>query len=160
MPRILGSSALFIGKIEARAHCRSTEIKERVVSAVLALIPESFREDQAVSVTRTEGQAGDLILVVEMLVEKQKICAQILDYLFDQLSSSNRIWIVNSLEERLDERCTLFLRIDKQAAFLGRIEIATGPDVISLHIHIRDYPRCERENAREMIEKHLLAGEK
>ncbi|TFF93719.1 hypothetical protein EU546_05850, partial [Candidatus Thorarchaeota archaeon] len=81
------------------------------------------------------------------------------DYLFDQLSRADRLWIVNSLEERLDEQCTLFLRIDKQAAYLGRIKIATGPDVISLRIHFRDYPRCEREQARDFIEKRLLEGE-
>jgi hypothetical protein len=155
----LGSSALFIGKIQVRAHSRGTEIVERVVSAVCNLLPESMREEQHVSITKTEGQAGDSILVIEMLVKKRKACTRILDHLFHHFSRADRFWIANSLEDRLDEQCTLFLRIDKQAAYLGRIEIATGPDVISLRIHFRNYPRCEREQAKAFIEKRLLEEE-
>ncbi|TFF86440.1 hypothetical protein EU519_01350, partial [Candidatus Thorarchaeota archaeon] len=64
MPRALGSSTLFIGRIEVRAHSRATEIEERVVSAALNLFPENMREEQQVSITKTEGLAGDLILVI------------------------------------------------------------------------------------------------
>lgn len=155
----MGSSDLFVGKIEARAYSRATEIEERVVSAVLNLIPESLRNDQPVLITKTEGQSGDRILVVELIEERRKMCGLILDHLFSRFSDSDRLWIMSSIEQRLDDQCTLFLRIDKQAAYLGRIESASGPDVISVQIHLRDYPRCERARAKEFIEERLLVGE-
>lgn len=150
---------MFVGRIEARAYSRSTEIEERVVSAVLNLFPEKLRDEIPITATRTEGQSGDSILVIESLVDKKKTCEEILDHIMKEFSSASRQEVLHTLEQRLDDDCTLFLRIDKQGAYLGRIETPSGPDVVSLRVHLRDYPRCEREKAIEMLERLLQREE-
>jgi RNA binding exosome subunit len=62
------------------------------------------------------------------------------------------------LTRRIDRNCLFFIRIDKQAAFLDNIVLAKGPDVISAHIHIRQYPKCRLEDAMTMLEDRLGAA--
>jgi RNA binding exosome subunit len=150
---------LFVGRIEARAYSRATELKERVITAVRNTLPLHVRDEMPLTVKRTEGQSGDSIFVVEATIEKRKPCEEVFRYIINKLSSADRSALVSTLEQRLDEQCTLFLRIDKQASFLGRLELPHGPDVISIRIHIRDYPRCVREEALKTIQGWLLSAE-
>lgn len=146
---------MFVGKIEARAYSRSTEVEDRVIAAVLNLFPEDLREEVPIVATRTEGQSGDTILVIAAVIEKRVACERMLKELARRLPTDSRQLILDTLDQRLDEDCTLFLRIDKQAAYLGRIETPSGPDVISLRVHLRDYPKCNRDEAIQMLEEIL-----
>ena len=146
---------MFVGKIEARAYSRSTEVEDRVIAAVLNLFPEDLREELPVVVTRTEGQSGDTILVIAAVIEKRVACERMLRELAGRLPTDSRQLILDTLDQRLDEDCTLFLRIDKQTAYLGRVETPSGPDVISLRVHLRDYPKCNRDEAIQMLEEIL-----
>lgn len=150
-----------MGRIEARAYCRATEIAERVRSAILFLFPEEIRSTLKTASTQAEGHVGDRIAVITSSLERRRACEQVLTYIFAALTDAERQIVETSLESRLDDQCTLFLRIDKQAAFLGRLQLTTEPDVILLKIHFRDYPKCLREEAANtIIEKLREAGER
>lgn len=146
---------MFVGKIEAQAYCRATEVLDRVRSAVLNLFPEDIRPDVKTATSQAEGHSGTRIVVIVSSLEKRNLCDRFLSHLFESFSDSERQIIENSLDSRLDDQCTLFLRIDKQAAFLEQLELTTEPDVILLRIHLRDYPRCQRNEARAMIVERL-----
>ena len=147
---------MFVGRIEARAYSRATELRERVIAAVRNILPQHMREETPLTVKRTEGQSGDSILVIETAVENKKSCEEVIHYIVDGLSPADRSALVSTLDQRLDDQCTLFLRIDKQASFLGRLELPRGPDVVSIRVHLRDYPRCVREDALKTIQDWLL----
>ena len=150
---------MFVGRIEARAYCRATEVVERVRTAILNLFPEDSRPSVKTISSQAEGHVGDRIVVITASLERKKACEQTLTHIFESLTDAERQIIETSLEDRLDSQCTLFLRIDKQAAFLGRIELTTEPDVILLRIHLREYPKCQQTEARsEIIERLRSAG--
>ncbi|UCH03398.1 MAG: hypothetical protein JSW05_07300 [Candidatus Thorarchaeota archaeon] len=134
---------MFIDRIEARAHSRATEIIERVQTAVLNLFPESIQESVQVTVERTEGHRQTRIVVISAVLEDKAACDDTLSFIAEAFSESDRRAIIKSLSLRLDDQCILFLRIDKQESFLGGIQLAKGPDVISVKMHLKQYPRCK-----------------
>ncbi|MBD3160158.1 MAG: hypothetical protein GF309_15380 [Candidatus Lokiarchaeota archaeon] len=145
----------FIQRIEFRAHAQATEVVERVQNAVLHLFPEDIREDIELDSVLTEGHNENRIVVISTTVKKKRVCNSILDYIFSNLSLEDKLYLESTLDARVDESCTLFLRFDKQAAYLDNIKIAAGPDLISVSVHLLQYPRCVREDAKEMILSRL-----
>ncbi|MBN2229815.1 MAG: hypothetical protein JW779_09505 [Candidatus Thorarchaeota archaeon] len=149
----------FITRIEARAYARATEILERVTSSVLALFPEDVKSRVKLSTINAEGLVGDMISIITAVFENKDSCVAVFDYIFSQLDKMSRRALQISLELRVDEHCVLFLRFDKQAAFLGKIRLIDEPDVISVRFHFMEYPRCERNDAILFIEERLqIAG--
>ena len=141
----------FIDIIEARAYSRATEVVARVQQAVLTLFPDDVRNRIRHQTTKTEGHNQNPITVLSALLKGNNACEHTLSHLLRALSSEEAKAILESLDQRLDETCTLFLRIDKQEAYLGRVKLATGPDVISIQYHIRNYPRCTPDDVRQFI---------
>jgi RNA binding exosome subunit len=148
----------FVAKIEARAYSRATEVPERVVTAILNLYPEKFRELVGFASTKVEGHSGNEILIIESLLEDRMGCEATLDYILGRFEERDRRLLGNSLLQRIDRNCLFFVRIDKQAAFLDAIALAKGPDVISIQVHIRQYPRCKQEDVKTMLEDRLRAA--
>jgi len=77
------------------------------------------------------------------------------DYLVESLDSRAKRAILRTIDLRLDEQCTFFLRIDKQESYLGNLSLANGPDVISVQIHFQQYPRCVPENVSKYLGDRL-----
>ncbi len=150
---------MFVAKIEARAYSRSTELPERIEVAILNLIPEEFRKDVELRIDNVEGHSGDDIQIIVVHLRDKHGCEATLDHIFRGFDDRDRMRVKNSLLRRLNVNCLFFLRIDKQAAFLGRIALADGPDVISVRIDIKQYPKCRQEDAKIMLENRLqVAG--
>ncbi|MFX1368018.1 MAG: RNA-binding domain-containing protein [Promethearchaeota archaeon] len=140
-----------IGRIEARAHSRATEVLERVEAAITNLFPLSVRENLKISQTKVEGHAHIQMSIVAAVLTSENACQATLDYLVDSMSPKDKKSILRTIDLRIDEDCTFFLRIDKQEAFLERIQLATGPDVISVQVHFQHRPRCSPEDALEYL---------
>ena len=151
----------FISKIEARAYARATEILERVETAVLNLFPELMRPLISMKISSAEGQSGDVISIVSSELEGKENCQTTFDFVLSEMKRESQRALRRSIDLRLDNDCVLFLRIDKQAAYLGEVELTDKSDVISVRFHFRDYPRCKRNDATQIIENQLqIAGER
>ncbi len=112
-----------------------------------------------ISSATTEGYNQIPIVVIVATIE-DKVSSEIaVDYLLRALSPNDKEILINTIKQRLDERCVLFIRLDKQAAYLGHLQLATEPDVISIQVHIRQYPRCNQEKAITFIEERLVSAE-
>ena len=146
----------FISKIEARAYARATELLERVETAVSNVFPEDIRVSVSLEVEKVEGQAGDSILIVKGLLENRASCEKVIDFILREIDINGRRALNRSIDLRLDDDSVFFLRLDKQAAFLGKLEITDRADIISVRVHFRDYPRCKKEEAKQMIESLIL----
>jgi len=157
-PSSEGAAMPFVNRIEARAYSRVTEVQERVTSSVQSLFPENLRQKLVISMSKAEGQVGDTIQVITAILEGQENCEPVIDYVFEQMDSQSRRAIERSLDVRLDEDCIFFLRIDKQAAFLGSMKIAGESDLISTRFHFKHYPRCKRKEVMLLIESRLRSA--
>ncbi|MEF8799728.1 MAG: RNA-binding protein [Halolamina sp.] len=132
--------------IDLRTFCYATEDEKRVEQALRRFLPEDFHIERATN----EGHHGDRIVVLSARVEK----ADNVRYVLQQLSDLPDIErIIGELDERVDENCSFFLRLDKQRAFKGDVEQGQG---ITLRAKVEAYPAKQPaavENAREALEQ-------
>ena len=134
--------------IDLRTFCYATEDEKRVEEALRHFLPEEFELNR---VTNT-GHHGDRIVVLSARVESADGMRVVLDQLA-ALDSIDRV--LAELDERVDDNCSFFLRLDKQAAFNGLVRLGEG---ITLRAKVEAYPAKHEKavaNAREAIE---LAG--
>ena len=117
--------------LHARALCHATEVLDRVKQAVLNTVGEVELETK-----RTAGHHGNEIVVVEAHITD----ARAMRHLFESLPKNDREQLSNTLAERLDDSCNLFLRVDKQSAYDGRIVLANSGDVILIRLKVNAYP--------------------
>jgi RNA-binding protein len=130
--------------IDLRAFCYDTEDDQRVESALRTFLPEEFEVTRA----KSEGHHGDRILVLSARVETADEMRHVLDKL-RELPDIERVR--DELEQRVDDNCSFFVSLDKQAAYRGRVELGQG---ITLRAKVEAYPAKKDaavENAREAL---------
>jgi hypothetical protein len=137
--------------VDLRAFCYATEDEQRVERALRTFLPEEYPIDRAV----TEGHHGDRIVVLSTRLENADDVRHVLGRL-TELDEVDRV--IDELDERIDDNTSLFLRLDKQAAFGGAVKLGTG---ITLRAKVEAYPAKHAaavENAREAFETLREAG--
>ncbi|SEH64748.1 hypothetical protein SAMN05192561_1205 [Halopenitus malekzadehii] len=137
--------------VELRTFCYATEDEKRVTAALETFLPE----DAAIDRVENVGHHGDRIVVLSARVETADEMRHVLDRLAD-LEAIDRV--IDELGERVDENCSLFLRLDKQAAFRDDVRLGDG---ITLRGKVEAYPAKREaavENARELLERHRDDG--
>jgi len=137
-------AALPIHYVDLRAFCYATEDEPRVEAALRTYLPE----DVPIEREEGEGHHGDRILVLSARVENADDVRHVLDRV-RELADLDAV--VAGLDERVDENCSFFLKLDKQAAFRGEIERGDG---IMLRAKVEAYPAKKPaavENARAAL---------
>ncbi|UPW00294.1 RNA-binding protein [Halorussus gelatinilyticus] len=128
--------------IDLRAFCYATEDDKRVEQALRTYLPEEFEIERATS----EGHHGDRILVLSARVENADEMRHVLSKVAQLPDAED---LLDELDERVDDNCSLFLRLDKQAAYRGEAELGEG---ITFRAKVEAYPAEKEaavENARE-----------
>ena len=140
-----------IERIIIAAVVYSTENKEKVGEAMATLFPFEFE----IMVSEATGHYGNPLLYLEVEINKKRQIKEFWNNLMDLLGDQKKI-LLNMLEEKIDDQGVLHIRIDKQKAYLGKVELTEGGDAIVVETKIVTYPaRRERiiEAARQLIEK-------
>mgnify|MGYP006304385751 FL=1 len=133
--------------IDLRTFCYATEDEKRVEEAIRAFLPEEFALDRM----ENTGHHGDRIVVLSARVETADAMRHVLDRLAE-LDTIDRV--LDELDERVDDNCSFFMRLDKQAAFQDEIRLGDG---ITLRAKVEAYPAKHEaavENAREALAKN------
>lgn len=129
--------------IDLRAFCYATEDEARVEQALRTFLPEEFDIERV----ENEGFHGDRIVVLSARVEN----ADDVRHILDRVAELDLDDVRTELTERIDENCSLFLRLDKQAAYSGSIERGEG---LELRAKVEAYPAKKEaavENAAEEL---------
>ncbi|MFC7068902.1 RNA-binding protein [Halobaculum lipolyticum] len=132
--------------VDLRAFCYATEDEKRVADALGTFLPDEFEVDRVVNT----GHHGDRIVVFSARVERADDVRHVLSRL-SALAEWDRV--LAELDERVDDNNSLFLRLDKQAAFKGDVELGPG---ITFRAKVEAYPAKREkavENARETFEE-------
>jgi RNA binding exosome subunit len=132
--------------VDLRAFCYATEDDRRVEAALRRFLPEEFPVERS----ETEGHYGDRIVVMEARVENADEVRHVLDAVGD-LPAEDLRRVRKELDDRVDENTSLFLRLDKQAAFDGDVDLGQG---LTLRAKVEAYPAKKAqavENAREAL---------
>jgi len=135
-PKTLWSSSTAT-RVELSCSAHATEDEGKVLTALLNIIPESLREQyaSAVETTRTMGYHGNPITIYRLVVEGPD-ANEIFKHIALSLGEEDRKYIESTLSSRL-ERCRLYIRVSKQWAYLRRLKVYEGDDVIRIVFTLR-----------------------
>ena len=129
-----------IHNIVFRAIARATESEDRVKTAL-----SLFLFDNGTKATLTEGHFGNPITILEGK-DRGKDCARFMELVKSNLSEHELETLKEERCERIDDECCFHIRFDKQAAFEGKVKIATTSDAIVAKIKLKAFP-AKREKA-------------
>ncbi len=129
-----------------RTFCHATEDPSKVKQALEFVLPGGELTEN-----RTTGHYRNPIIVFETKTEKKSDAVEFWKRIVESVPSER---MVHDLETLIDENCILHARLDKQKAYLGKIEMVKHEDVISVSSKIESYPRRREiaiKNAREFF---------
>ena len=130
--------------VDLREFSYATEDQKRVEEALRSLLPDDAELDRVENV----GHHGDRIVVFSARIDVADGMRHVLDRL-SELDDIDRV--IDELDQRVDDNCALFLRLDKQAAFRGEVRLGSG---ITVRAKVEAYPAKQAtavENARETL---------
>lgn len=138
------SSKFPIAYIDVRTSAHATEDTDKVLKAIHNTLPQEHVETITINKTSLTGHHGNPITLFEARI-KDKNTAQ---KTFEKLSSNLTIMdkeILNSEIQKHLEKGNLYLRLDKQAAYMDEFKLCQT-DPIHLRIHFK------KQSPEEVVE--------
>lgn len=126
--------------IDLRTFCYATEDEKRVIEAIRAFLPDEFSLERM----ETKGHHGDRIVILSARVEKADDVRVVLDKL---ATLENIDQVRTEIDQRVDDNCSFFIHLDKQAAFNGIAKLGEG---LSLRGKVEAYP-AKKAKAVEIV---------
>ncbi len=140
-----------IERILVSAMVHSTEDREKVAMAIATLFPFEFE----ISSTKAKGHFGNPIEYLEVEITGKREIKEFWNSLMSVLGDQRSV-LLNTIENRVDDQGFLYVRVDKQKAYLGEVELTEGGDSIVVRAKLVTYPaRREKivEFAKVVIER-------
>ncbi len=117
--------------IRIETFCYATEKEDLVTETFGDLIgTNEFQKDIV------ESEHGNTMIVLQYMMTKQKE----MDALFTRLGTNLLEQYLSDLDDRIDEDCVFYTRLDKQKAVCGEYAVAHHGDVISITGKIASNP--------------------
>jgi len=135
-----------IHNLSYRVFVYGTESEEKVREAIHNLLSKAHPEKEI-----TEGYSNNQVLILHGKINKKNEIKVLLEKL-QNLSPNDKKKIKKELHDRMDSRGNLFLRFDKQRAYLGDLKLVEHGDAIHLKLKIASYP-AKKEEAIKVARK-------
>ncbi len=134
--------------MRVQTFCYATERKELLEETMEILLGDAdeYSEDESV------GEHGNTMTILEARFTKQRQYRR----LFTELGKSVRDWIVEDIDNRIDEDCVFYIRLDKQKAVQGEYVPAHHGDVIAITGKVQAHP-ARKEVATRVVKEFLAA---
>lgn len=121
-------------RLDVQAAVQATEDADKVRIAIEHIFPQSIRENLHFKTTKLRGHYHNPILRIETQLTQKALVRETLSAIGQQLPSEDRDQIAHTFPSRVNKKGHLFLRLDKQEAYQGRIRIINRGDSIRLVI--------------------------
>lgn len=130
---------------EVSALCHATEDLEKVKAALLNVLPEEARPllEKYLSVAMLEGHYGNPIFVLKLRIEQPELADALFKRVVKSLPESDLDFLEGTLKRRLDSSGHLHLRLSKPQAYMGKLRVYDGDDVIKLKVKLSPHARQE-----------------
>ncbi len=125
-----------IGYIEIRVFAHATEDEDKVQTAVHNTLPQELAEETIFQKTSLKGHHGNPITLFQTKLTDKKTLPTALHKIAAGLSALDKETLQRDMKLHLEKR-NLYLRFDKQAAFIGELHFSTV-DPIHFKIHFKN----------------------
>ena len=125
-----------IGYVNIRVFAHATEDQERVISAVRNMLSVELGEVAIFKKTGLTGHHGNPITLIEVELADRQLLLGLLRKIGSGLTALDKETLSREMSLHL-EKGNLYLRFDKQQAFLGKLRF-TSNDPIHVKVHFRN----------------------
>jgi hypothetical protein len=125
-----------IAYIDIRVFAHATEDPAKVQTAVRNLLPEQLAQTLVFEKTDCTGHHGNPIILFTSKLTDKKLLPTAVEKIGSCLSALDKEELDRDIKRHL-EKGNLYLRFDKQSAFLGALKFAQH-DPIHLKIHFKN----------------------
>jgi RNA binding exosome subunit len=148
--------SLPISFLEIRVFSHATENVEKVLATLRQITADEVLAEEELVHEELEGHHGNPITLIKTRVYKKAQVRKIIQNIVSRLDRTDRESLSSNIEDRIDDDGCLFIRVDKQAAYNGKIKLATADPI---HIQIKlSMPRKQRGKIVE-VSRSLFSGE-
>ena len=143
--------------VKVKAVCYATEDEDLIHDVMMELT--GAEDDDSFDVDISEGLHGNPITVIDANLTHSKEYER----LFRNIGEGPLRIVLDEIEQRVDDDCILYMRLDKQKAVQGVYEISHSGDVISVTAKIVAHPAKKEiavKNAKEYLTRLLLPSER
>ena len=131
--------------LRIETFCYATEKEELVSQTFRDLVgTDEFQTDVS------ESEHGNQMLILQHMATKQRE----MDEIFSRLGKELLQALSDDLENRIDEDCVFYTRLDKQRAVCGEYKVAHHGDVISITGKVASNP-ARKEVAMDNMTQFL-----
>ena len=130
------SSKAPIGYIDIRVFSHATEDPEKVLAAVRGTLPKELGVNIAFQKTSLTGHHGNPLILFEAKIVDRRALPVVLEKIANCLSTLDKETLNDEIELHLEKR-NLYLRFNKQSAFLGELKFSSN-DPIHFKIHFKN----------------------
>jgi len=109
-------------QISTIAH--ATDDLDKVQVALSSLLPDSLKAREVFTRRYVQGHHGNSIVTFEARLTKPKEVDQFAHYFAKQLTKHGKLLIQRNLDVHSDDQGNLYIRLDKQQAFRGTLELS------------------------------------
>jgi len=120
-------SAFLSAEFSAIAH--ATEDLQKVEQSVTFVVESISRIKANLSRRYLKGHHGNMITTISARLSHKELPSDTLNLLLRKLSESDRRFLSQHLADCVDEDGNLYLRFDKQEAFLGNVRLQNGDPI-------------------------------
>ena len=135
-----------VAYVDIRVFSHATEDETKVTEAVRKILPPDSSEAVVFEKHTLSGHHGNPITFFETRVKDKEVVKAIVENLAVHLNTLDKETLCSRIDE-YTEKGSLYLRLDKQAAFEGGFKLA---QVDPIRIHVRFKKGDVTENCREL----------
>jgi RNA-binding protein len=136
LPPSPSSSKYPIAYLEIRVFSHATEDMTKVETAVKNTLPETLAAEVVFNKTNCVGHHGNPIVLMETKLTNKQALPSALEKIAAGLSSLDKEQLNEEIQQHIQKH-NLYLRFDKQNAFLGNLKTAHD-DPIHFKIHFKN----------------------
>lgn len=125
-----------IGYVDLRVFAHATEDQEKVLTALRNLMPTELAENAIFEKNGLTGHHGNPITLFTTKLVDKKLLPDLLHKIGQNINALDKQELSDEINLHL-EKSNLYLKFDKQSAFLGNFKFARN-DPIHIKIHFKD----------------------
>lgn len=124
-----------VAYVDIRFFAHATEDADKVIEAVQNVLPSGHTEDIVFNKRNLRGHYGNPITFFEAKIKNKEAIRALVENLSSRLSVLDKETLHREIHLHV-EKGSLYVRLDKQAAFEGKLKLCTS-DPIRIRIRFR-----------------------
>ena len=133
-----------VSYVEISFFVHVTEDPKKALKAAGNILPEQYISDITFTRENLWGHHKNPIILFRTMIRKKDIVNAFMENLSNKLEVTEEEELSLDIKRRMDDKKRLYLRLDKQMAFLGEIELGYI-DPIHIKIKLNFYPKSFKE---------------